>query len=203
VFFAIVGGTILVCQLVLSLIGLGGEHGGFDGGDAGDAGSDFGGHDVASPDGHDAHGHHGSTWLFGVVSFRTLVAAATFFGLGGLLSDSLGHSVGIQVLVAFGSGAAAMYVVYWIMRLFTQLSEDGTVRIQRAIGAEATVYLTIPPSRSGMGKVHLQIQQRLVEYPAVTSNPEKIATGAKVVVTDIVGTDTLEVEPLREHVEVA
>ena len=34
-----------------------------------------------------AHGH-GSTWMFGVISFRTVVAALTFFGLAGLASLS-------------------------------------------------------------------------------------------------------------------
>ena len=42
--------------------------------------------------GHAAgHSHgHGSTWMFGVISFRTVVAALTFFGLAGLAHRSAG-----------------------------------------------------------------------------------------------------------------
>ncbi len=42
-------------------------------------------------DGHDAAHAHGSTWLFGVISFQTVVAALTFFGLcrtGIVISES-------------------------------------------------------------------------------------------------------------------
>src|SRR5688572_5553518 len=88
-FFAVVGGTILVCQFVLTCVGFGHDaHGGDHGGGADhDAGSLD--HDVSSTDGHDAHGHHGSTWLFSVISIRTMIAATTFFGLGGLLAQSM------------------------------------------------------------------------------------------------------------------
>ena len=77
-FTALIGGTVLVCQFVLTLIGLGDT--GFDLADdvpdsadvdLAEAGDFEGGGDDAS---------HGSTWLFGVISFRTLVAAFTFFG---------------------------------------------------------------------------------------------------------------------------
>ena len=42
-----------------------------------------------------------------------------------------------------------------------------------------------------------------MEYPAVTATEEKLATGAKVVVIGVIGSDTLEVEPLREKQEAA
>jgi hypothetical protein len=204
IFCAVAGGTILVCQLVLTLVGLGGDPADLGGADAGHDGSDFhAGHDGDSPEGHDAHGHHGSTWLFGVISFRTLVAATTFFGLGGMVAESLGQPSLAQVVVALACGAAAMYTVHGILRLFARLAEDNTVRIRRAVGANATVYLTIPANRSGTGKVHVNVQGRLLEYPAITPNEEKLTTGAKVVVIGVVGTDTLEVEPLRESVAVA
>jgi hypothetical protein len=198
---AVAGGTILICQFVMMLVGVGGDLTDLGGGDGH---IELGGHDVdvSSPDGHDALGHHGSTWLFGVLSFRTLVAAATFFGLGGLAAGSLGQGSLVQGLAAMASGVAAMYVVHAVLTLFAKLAEDGTVRITRAVGSEATVYLPIPPNRTGTGKIHLSLQHRLMEYPAVTGNGEKLAAGSKVVVTGVVGTDTLEVAP-RGSVEAA
>jgi hypothetical protein len=137
------------------------------------------------------------------LSFRTLVAAATFFGLGGLAGESLHQPPVIQVVIALASGVAAMYLVHGVLVFFRRLVEDGTVRIARAVGSEGTVYLTIPPNRSGIGKIHLNLQRRLMEYPAVTAHGEKLATGAKVVVTGVVGTDTLEVAPRRPTNEAA
>jgi len=200
---AVVGGTVLICQFVLTLVGLGGDHG-FDiahdvpGDFTGDIGHDApaGGAHGAEGAGHDAAGQHGSSWLFAVISFRTLIAAATFFGLAGLAAQSAGQSVGVQLLLATAAGLAAMYGVHWMVRSMGRLGEDGTVRIHRAMGMEGTVYIPIAPAKTQAGKIQVKVQNRLVEYEAITSGPERLATGTKVRVVGIAGT-TLEVEPLH------
>ena len=53
-----------------------------------------------------------------------------------------------------------------------------------------------PPAKAQAGKIQLKLQNRLVEYEAVTSSPERLATGTKVRVVGIAG-NTLEVEPLH------
>jgi membrane protein implicated in regulation of membrane protease activity len=202
---AVIGGTILVCQFVLTLVGFG--HHDLDIGH--DVSADVGAGDAADAhggdlDGHDAQGqHHGSTWLFSVVSFRTLVAAATFFGLAGLASSSAGLSSITQVAIAVVCGAAAMFATHWTVRQFNRLSEDGTVRINRAIGQEGTVYLTIPPGGSSTGKVQVKVQDRLMEYEAVTVGDTPLNTGARVVVVGIEGGKWLRVEPVREQIAAA
>jgi membrane protein implicated in regulation of membrane protease activity len=200
---AVVGGTVLIVQFVLTLVGLGGDHGLDVSHDvphdfAGDVGHDVhaGGAHGAEGEGHDAAGHHGSSWLFAAISFRTLVAAATFFGLAGLAADSAGQSVGVQLLLATAAGLGAMYGVHWMIRTMGRLGEDGTVRIHHALGMEGTVYIPIPAAKAQAGKIQLKVQNRLVEYEAVTSHTERLATGTKVRVVRIAGT-TLEVEPLH------
>ena len=200
---AVVGGTVLIVQFVLTLVGLGGDHGLDVSHDVpadftGDVGHDvhIGGDHGAESAGHDAAGHHGSSWLFAVISFRTLVAAATFFGLAGLAAQSARQSVGVQLLLAAVSGFAAMYGVHWMVRSMGRLGEDATVRIKHALGKEGTVYIPIPGSKAQAGKIQLKVQNRLVEYEAVTGSKERLATGTKVRVVGIVGS-TLEVEPLH------
>jgi membrane protein implicated in regulation of membrane protease activity len=200
IFCAVVGGTILICQFVLTLVGLGGDHGldtehSFDG----DVGHDIhaeGAHG-ATAEGHDADGHHGSSWLFAMISFRTLVAAATFFGVVGLIAQSAQQPVGVQLLLAAVAGAGAMYGVHWMVRSMGRLGEDGTTRIRHAIGQEGTVYVPIAANKAQPGKVQMKVQNRLVEYEAITSSPQKLATGTKVRVVSVAGT-TLEVEPLHK-----
>jgi hypothetical protein len=190
---AVIGGTILVCQFVMTLLGLG--HHDLE------MGHDFGSVDAHGGDdmGHDAHAAHGSTWLFSVVSFRTLVAAAAFFGLAGLASQSAEMSAGSQVMIAVACGIGAMYCTHWTIRQFNRLGEDGTVRIHRAVGQKGTVYLTIPPAQSASGKVQVKIQNRLMEYEAVSDSETGLGTGVQVVVVAIAAGNRLQVEPIVEQ----
>jgi membrane protein implicated in regulation of membrane protease activity len=203
----LLGGTVMVCQFLLSLLGLGGHHD--IGGDAHDiSGGDFhdvGGHDVG---GHDAAGHgevqaHGhavgheaaSTWLVGVLTFRTIVAALTFFGLGGMAALGQDLAPSWALAVALAGGLVALFLVAWIMRSLSRLQAEGTVRMERAVGKTGTVYLTIPGNRAGLGKVQLNLQNRTVECLAVTPDAT-LTNGSKIVVTAVIGKDTVEVAPV-------
>lgn len=184
---ALVGGAVMICQFAMTLLGMGGD---------GDVELDVdvsGGYDTAGDDGHDAH-HADPTWLFGLITFRTVVAALAFFGLAGLAANAGGMSSTVGFFIALASGAAAMYGVHWLMQLLHGLKEDGTVRIQRAIGKMGTVYLSIPAEKAGAGKVHLNLQNRTMEYQAVTSR-QRLPTGSRVIVIDVIGDDTVEVAP--------
>ena len=104
---AVVGGTVLICQFVLTLVGLGGDHGldishDMPGDFTGDVGHDVhvGGATAPIVLVMTPHGHHGSSWLFAVISFRTLVAAATFFGLVGLAAQSAGQPSACNLFLA-------------------------------------------------------------------------------------------------------
>jgi membrane protein implicated in regulation of membrane protease activity len=199
---AVVGGTILICQFVLTMVGLGGEHGIDFSHDVahdfvGDAGHDAAGGDAhgAGGDDHTAAQQHGSSWLFAVISFRTLVAAVTFFGLVGSAAQSAGQPIGVQLLLAIAAGIGAMYGVHWLMRSISRLGEDATLRVKNALGQEGTVYVPIAANRAHAGKIQLKVQNRLVEYEAVTSVSERLATGTKVRVVGMAG-NVLEVEPV-------
>jgi membrane protein implicated in regulation of membrane protease activity len=198
-FCAVVGGTVLICQFVLTVFGLSNDHS-LDGGHdfTGDAGHDVhavGAHGAES-EGHDTAGQHGSSWLFAMISFRTLVAAAAFFGLTGLAAQSAQQPLGVQLVLAAAAGLGAMYGVHWLVRSMGRLGEDGTQRVQGALGQEGTVYVPIPPAKTQAGKIQLKLQNRLVEYEAVTNSPERLATGTRVRVVAVAG-NKLEVEPLK------
>jgi hypothetical protein len=219
---AVVGGTVLACQFILSVMGMAGHdvdipdgdgiHGDsipsdgvvghdVDSGGVGHtgAGGSAAGGNVDAESGHDAGGHHGSTWLFGILSFRTAIAALTFFGLSGLASLSAGLATSSTLTIAIASGFGAMLLVHAVMRMFSKLAEDGTIRIARAVGVEAKVYVPIPANDSGRGKVQLRLQERLVEYPAVTRGQRALRTGARVRVVAVRGGDLLEVRSLEDE----
>jgi membrane protein implicated in regulation of membrane protease activity len=232
---AVAGGTMLVCQAIMALVGLGGHLMDFDaGGDVGhDLSGDFhdlsddlhggdvhggdlhsdsgdpghgGGDDTAHGEStahnegavhHETGGHAASTWLFQMISFRTLIAALTFFGLAGMAAQSSGASTPLVLAVALAAGFGAMYSVFRIMQALARLNADGTVHVQRTIGKEAKVYLPIPGHGAGAGKVFVNLQGRTMEYPATTSG-DPLSAGARVVIVNVVGQNTLEVQPVLD-----
>jgi len=169
---ALVGGGVVVLQLVLGLLGL--DH-------------DAVPHDVhvhvhVGHAGHAADAaHHG----LHLTSLRALAAGLAFFGLTGYGLLRAGWSAG-------GAVALALVAVAVLLRLLLRLESDGVVRIENALWQPATVYVPIPGAKAGAGKVTLSLQGRLVEYQAVTPEPA-LPTGAAVTVVDVVSSDTLEV----------
>lgn len=207
---AVVGITVLACQFVLTLMGLG-DHGDALG-DVGDvnSGDGFDGdvtvHDSSVPGDHhtsagtaaDGQLHPDSTWLFGVVTFRTLVSAAAFFGLAGMAALRSGFSPSSSLILAAAAGLAAMYVAYWSMRAIAGLASSGNERIGNAVGRFATVYIPVPADQQGAGKVQLSMQNRIVEFLAVTDESDRLPTGLKVEVVGVVGNDTVAVRRVVE-----
>jgi membrane protein implicated in regulation of membrane protease activity len=183
----LVGATLMLGVFVLSLLGIGKDH------DA-DHDSDHD-HDHGHDHDHHGHGSHGSgggaNWFLGWLTLRTLTAAGTFFGLAGLAALQ-GLDWTWSLAVACAAAVAAVVLVGSLMKAMHKLKADGTVRIERTVGQPATVYLSIPAAKSGAGKVTVIVQNRTMEYRAVTAGSE-LPTGAKVKVTAIVGSDTLEV----------
>ena len=205
---AVVGGTVMVCQLVLSLLGMGEHgagHGHFGHGDfsADHAGGHFGGHDADAGADGDMTGdgsHADSNWLFSVITFRTLVAASAFFGLAGAAALSADMSGTKSLGIAIAAGLAAMYGMYWLMMQISRLSSSGNERIANALGRRATVYIPIPAAGRGAGKVQLSMQNRIVEFQAVTEEPEPLKTGETVEVVEVSGSDRVRVRRIVEAV---
>lgn len=233
---AVIGGTVMVCQFVLTLLGLGhdgadggiGHHGDFGGdahlggdvhaggdfhgdlaghgGDLGGHGGDVGGHDGIAGDHHnswstasaDAMQHPDSSWLFSVISFRTLVAASAFFGVVGRAALSAGVSQPASFALALLAGLGAMYGMYWLMQAIAGLASSGNERIGNAVGRQATVYIPIPAQRQGAGKVQLSMQNRIVEFQAVTDEEARLKTGDTVQVVGVTGSDTVRVRRVAQ-----
>ena len=189
---AAVGGTLIVCQFVMTIIGIGSH---FDLGDhgAGDAGHGLDGHDGPEV----GHGNE-STWFLGLLTARTLSAGLAFFGLVGLIAQRSNLDEAIALVVALLAGASSLFIVSWIMQSLVRLNIDGTVRIEHSLGCKGTVYVPIPAGNSGQGKVQVSVLNRTVEYKAVTEN-NGLATGRKIKVVGIVSSDTVQVSSIEDE----
>lgn len=188
---AVGGATLLVCQFVFSLLGFGEHH---------DLDADHDVHVEADHDhgGDQDHDHeHQHSWFVGVLSLRAIVSAITFFGIAGMTGTARKMDEPATLGAAALAGLAAITVVAYTMRFLHKLKAEGTVRIDRAVGKNGTVYLTVPEKKSGVGKVTLSLQNRTMEYQAVTAE-SALATGSKIVVVGVVGPDTVEVAQASE-----
>jgi hypothetical protein len=216
---AAVGATVLVLQFLLTLAGFGGHALGVDvphdlGHDMGGGDHDFGhdaGHDAApgeaqgdADDDSSATGHagHGSTWLFQMLSLRTVVAALAFFGLAGRAAQAADCTDFTALLIAAAAGLGAMYAVYVILRKMRSLQSEGTAHIHRAVGELATVYLRIPARQKGAGKIQINLQNRTMEYQATTTG-DAIPSGATVVVIKVLAADTVEVQAVANTTDLS
>lgn len=193
---AIVGGTIMVLQVAMMFMGIG--DGDFDiGDDVPNLDIDFdtgdGDLDIGDP--------HGSSSIFGVLSFRSVVAALTFFGIAGMAAQTGGASIPVQLTAAIAAGVAAMYAVYYLLRSIYRLGQSGNLQITNTVGRTATVYIPIPADGEGQGKVQVKVQDRLEEFVAINTCDQPLSTGAKVVVVGVVSGNTLKVEPFPEPAE--
>jgi hypothetical protein len=207
---AVGGGTVMVLQFVLMLMGIGGhDMAGADHDFSADVGHDLGGDvhggdihpgDVHTGDAdtstdHAAHqlDHHSTVGIFKILSVRAIVAALAFFGLGGMAAQSAKCTQATTLGIALACGAAAIALVYWLMKLIYSMNAEGTVCIEQTLGKFGAVYLRVPPSESGVGKIQINLQNRTMEYLATTAGPE-LPTGTTIEVVGIVSPTTLAVE---------
>ncbi len=179
---ATAGGTILILQTLLMLLGLGDA-------DA-DAGHDVG-HDM------DAHGDldhaDAADSFFKILSFKTLVAFLAFFGLAGLAGQNAEMASTTTLLMAIGAGSVALFIVAWLMAGLAKLQSKGNLDLRNAVGTKGSVYLRVPGEKAGPGKVTLLVQGRKIECKALTAGPE-LPTGAQVRVVAVPSDDTVEVQ---------
>lgn len=201
---AIIGGTVLAFQFVLMLLGLGdGGDGDFSGAEGADfsVGADLpdgdfsAGVDPGEPGWHEAAdadlGHPGAHWFYEMLSLRTLGAAVTFFGLAGKTAQARGMSDTTSLVAGVLAGGVAMYGVYWLFKQVYKVQHAGNENVRRAVGLPATVYVPIPANRGGLGKVTFRLQDRTVEYQAITSEADRLRTGEEVIITEIINSDTV------------
>ena len=125
------------------------------------------------------------------VSIFTVKTVTAFFAVGSwsglltcaLVSDKLQW---LAIIVALVAGGAAMLLMALLLRAIVKLQCNGAFEIEKIVGSTATVYVSIPPSRSGRGKITMNAQGRFVELDAVTDSDCKLAVDE---VVEIVSTE--------------
>lgn len=184
---------ILVIQTILALVGIG-DDGDFADGDA----------DVDIPDGDvdtdtDTDGIDNEAFDAQGLRLFTIRGIVAFLMVGswvGFIALRSGISEFVAVIFAVISGTASLFGMAKLMQALMSLNQDGTLKVNNALGKTGTVYIKIPGSEKGVGKVTVTVQERLCEFDAVTENGE-LKTGELIYVTDIRAGNVLVVEKVN------
>lgn len=132
---------------------------------------------------------------FQLFSLRNLVNFLLGFGWAGVAFYNTISSKLLLGIVAFVVGLIFIAMFVFLMRALLRLSEDNTFKLEDTVGKTADVYMTIPPAKSGKGKIFISVRGTTHELAAITPHNEEIKSGALVKVLELEG-NILIVEPI-------
>lgn len=168
---------IFVIQTILTFIGM-------DSGSGLDV-ADCGVGDVAADAG---------TFPFQLFTFRNFINFFLGFGWTAITLAGSVHVILViilSILVGLALVAAVMYIFY----LMSKMEQSGNIETSSAIGCKGSVYLTIPGSRSGEGKVQITIRGAVREFDAMTDG-DTLHNGNPIVVTAVLNENMLLVSKI-------
>jgi hypothetical protein len=132
---------------------------------------------------------HGISFQF--LTLKNLVGFFTIFSWTGIACIEAGFSTGITLLISTVAGLLMMGMMAGLFYLMMKSGEDGTMKIQQAIGQLGEVYLTIPSKRSGLGKIQVKVTGSLRTLDAMTDDDVSIQTGQFIKVIQVVNDNIL------------
>jgi membrane protein implicated in regulation of membrane protease activity len=179
----IIGGTLFILRAAMMLIGGFGD-GGMDADLSGDVSGDF--HTDVTGD------HAEADVSFKLISIQGLTSFFMMFGLVGLALLKANVPVFLTVVGGIVAGLITVAITGLVFTQMKRLQTEGNIDIQKTIGTEGSVYLTIP--KNGTGQVQLIAQGSLKIFDAVSNSKSTIATGEKVRVMGVASGTTLIVE---------
>ncbi|MCF0167929.1 MAG: NfeD family protein [Bacteroidales bacterium] len=129
-----------------------------------------------------------------LLTFRNFVNFFLGFGWTAVLLRNRISSTAVLMILAVAVGVVLVISVMYLFKGLSHMQQSGNINIESsAVGCHGTVYIPIPATRSGEGKVQITINNAVREYNAVTDG-EDLPTGVSIEVVDVIGNDTLVVE---------
>jgi len=169
--------VLIVLQTILLLIGIGG-----------DSDTDV---DVDDIDGIDLPDD--GLAIFSVRGILSMLCITGWVAVALLETDL---PSGVSVAIAIACGIATLIGMAYLMRAVNKLQSSGNIDIGNCIGKIAEVYIPIPASGNGSGKVNITVQEKFSEFSAITTSGEQLKTGTYVRVVAVSDSGVLVVEPI-------
>ena len=169
--------VLIVIQTVLLLIGIGGE-----------SDTDV---DVDDVDGIDLPDD--GLAIFSVRGILSMLCITGWVAVA-LLETEL--PAGVSIGIAIACGVATLIGMAYLMRAVNKLQSSGNIDVGNCIGKIAEVYIPIPASGNGAGKVNVTVQEKFSEFTAITTAGNQLKTGSYVRVVAVNEAGVLVVEPI-------
>lgn len=135
---------------------------------------------------------------FGVFELFTIRNAITFvtgFSWISLGFIQMGWPEYIAMPIGLMFGGVFTSLNLFVLGLVASLSSRGNIDLNRAVGAEGQVTVSVPGENNGQGKVNISFSGRAIELVAQTSAVAALSRGAQIRVTAVNG-DQVTVEPV-------
>ena len=160
---AIVGGCFVIIKFIMQFIGM-----------------DHDVHTDMDMGGHDFDGHHSDSDVgFKLLSLHGITSFLMMFGLVGLaLYRQSQMGIFISMIGAVVAGLLSVWVIGKLFMFITSLKSSGTIPIDKTVGSQGKVYLTIP--ENGTGRVLVSVNNSLREYDAYSNDKKGIKTGTPI-----------------------
>ena len=172
---------LIVLQTIRMLSGIGGDN-------AADADGDIDVDDLEVPDDGLA--------IFTVRGVTSMLCITGWVAVA-LLETSLPQ--GVSIAIAILCGVATLIGMAYLMRAVYRLQSSGNIDVENCIGKIGEVYIPIPSSGNGAGKVNLTVQEKFSEFSAITTCGDQLKTGSFVRVVAVGPSGVLVVEPIDKN----
>lgn len=130
---------------------------------------------------------------FQLFTFRNFINFLLGFGWSIISFQGAIENQFVLILLAVAIGVLLVIAVMAIFRFMSKMEQSGTIQMANAVGCKGNVYLKIPASKRGEGKVQISVQGAIREFDAITLG-EELETGAPIKVVEVVNDNTLLVE---------
>ncbi|MFK8045450.1 MAG: hypothetical protein AB8B72_08140 [Crocinitomicaceae bacterium] len=131
-------------------------------------------------------------------TFKNIMAFFTLFGWTGIVCLENAYSNGLAITIATIAGVAMMLLLSFIFLWISKLAESGTLKITNAIGEVGEVYLSVGAKRSKIGKITIDVQGSKRELSALTDSEADLRQGDVIKVLGIVSGEILLIEKLTK-----
>jgi hypothetical protein len=122
---------------------------------------------------------------FEIFTLRNLINFLLGFSWTGIsFYDSIENKA-VLIAISVVVGIVFIGLFFILIKQILKLGEDNSFKFENTINQTATVYLTIPESKSGVGKVQISVKGAFHELQAMTDASEKIVTGSVVKIKNV------------------
>lgn len=133
---------------------------------------------------------------FQLFSLRNLINFLLGYGWAGIAFYNTIENKTLLILLAVVIGILFIAIFFFTIRIFLKLAEDNSFKMEQALHKTADVYLTIPPTRAGKGKILISVGGSMRELDAMTDEKEPIASQSTVKIVKVENNNILIVEKI-------